>query len=136
MVLSEETRRWNEIRFYYFCFELFHMNKDMVDVILAIDAIAQIGKLNLSAIKRIAGLLLNDRYYYPNRNEILLLGNMHGMKSSELAEFLGTSIQSISRSIRNLKNSDFKTNPKLDATDDNHISQFLTVLDNFKKVGI
>ena len=52
MILNDLTRRWYEVKFYYYCLDVYHIRKDMLDVMGIVEAIAQIGKFNTIAIKQ------------------------------------------------------------------------------------
>ena len=73
MILNDLTRRWYEVKFYYYCLDVYHIRKDMLDVMGIVEAIAQIGKFNTITIKQIAGKMISDPYYLPLKDELVLL---------------------------------------------------------------
>ena len=103
MILNDLTRRWYEVRFYYYCLDVYHIRKDMLDVMGIVEAIAQIGKFNTITIKQLAGKMISDPYYLPLQDELILLCAIRNYTQKEIAELTGRSQQSISYIIRTRK---------------------------------
>ena len=135
MILNDLTRRWYEVKFYYYCLDVYHIRKDMLDVMGIVEAIAQIGKFNTIAIKQLAGKMISDPYYLPLKDELVLLCAIQNYTQKEIAKLTGRSQQSISYIIRTKKDI-YTPYPRFDIDEDNEIVKFMDLLDVFKKVGI
>ncbi len=135
MILNDLTRRWYEIKFYYYCLDVYHIRNDMLDVMGIIEAIAQIGKLNTITIKQLAGKMISDPYYLPLKDELILLCAMQNYTQKEIAKLTGRSQQTISYIIRTKKDI-YTPYPRFDIDEDNEITKFLDLIEVFKKVGI
>lgn len=135
MILNDHTRRWYEVKFYYFCLDVYHIRKDMLDVMGIIEAIAQIGKFNTITIKQLAGKMISDPYYLPLQDELILLCAIQNYTHKEIAKLTGKSQSTIARIIRK-KASIYAPYPRLDIDEDNELGKFLDLVDLFKKVGI
>lgn len=133
MILTDSVQRWTEIEFYYFCFDIYQLNKDMMDVVNAIEAISQIGQINIGTLKRAAAKMLSDPYYLPILEEVVILGNQNGIPPKELAEEVGKSKATISRMIS--KSDLFSPRPKLEPFEDEQIYKYMELLKRFKKAG-
>ena len=135
MILNDFTRRWYEVKFYYYCLDVYHIRKDMLDVMGIIEAIAQIGKINTITIKQLAGKMISDPYYLPLKDELILLCAMQNYTQKEIAKITGKSQATIARIIRKKANI-YTPYPRLDIDEDNELGKFLDLLAIFKKVGI
>lgn len=135
MILNDLTRRWYEVKFYYYCLDVYHIRKDMLDVMGIIEAIAQIGKFNTIKIKQLAGKLISDPYYLPLQDELILLCAIQNYTQKEIAKLTGRSQQTISYIIRTKKDI-YTPYPRFDIDEDNEIAKFLDLIEVFKKVGI
>lgn len=132
---SETENRWAEIRFFYFCQDIFDMRKNMLDVIYSIEAVSQIGNLRVTELKRIAGLFMGDPYYIPRREEVIFIANRMGYTLKQISEITGTTRQAVKQFIDRNQDGFYATN-KCDALADEIIIEFLDLLDKFKKAGI
>ena len=135
MILNDHTRRWYEVKFYYFCLDVYHIRKDMLDVMGIIEAIAQIGKFNTITIKQLAGKMISDPYYLPLQDELILLCAIQNYTHKEIAKLTGKSPSTIARIIGK-KASIYTPYPRLDIDEDNELGKFLDLVDIFKKAGI
>ena len=135
MILNDLTRRWYEVKFYYYCLDVYHIRKDMLDVMGIVEAIAQIGKFNTITIKQLAGKMISDPYYLPLKDELILLCAIQNYTQKEIAKLTGKSQQTISRIIKT-KAKIYTPFPRFDIDEDNEIVKFLDLVDIFKKVGI
>lgn len=135
MILSEYTRRWYEVRFYYFCLDIYQHRHNILDIIYAIEAICQIGDVEVKDIKRLTTGMINDPYYKPNQIELVLLANMHGIKTKEIADYLGITKQAVNEYMRRHK-PDFYPTPRYSLNEDIIFGKFLEQIDVIKKAGI
>lgn len=135
MILNDLTRRWYEVKFYYYCLDVYHIRKDMLDVMGIIEAIAQIGKINTITMKQLAGKMISDPYYLPLKDELILLCAIQNYTQKEIAKLTGKSQQTISYIIRTKKDI-YTPFPRFGIDEDNEIVKFLDLVDIFKKVGI
>lgn len=135
MILNDHTRRWYEVKFYYYCLDVYHIRKDMLDVMGIIEAIAQIGKFNTITIKQLAGKMISDPYYLPLQDELILLCAIQNYTHKEIAKLTGKSQSTIARIIK-AKAKIYSPYPRLDIDEDNELGKFLDLLDVFKKAGI
>lgn len=135
MILSDHTRRWLEVRFYYFCLDIFHIRKDMMDVIYSIEAVSQIGKVDTKAIKLIAGKILGEPYYLPTQDELILLAHLNNIKTKQIADYVNKTQNHIYKVIK-AKLPKYAPYPLLDVHEDEIIKEFLDLLQIFRKAGI
>lgn len=135
MILSDHTRRWLEVQFYYFCLDIFHTRNNMLDVIYSIEAISQIGTINTKEIKLIAGKILGEPHYLPTQTELILLAYLHNVKPNKIADYINKSRQYIHQTVQN-KLPNYAPYPLLDVHEDEIIKEFLDLLQIFKKAGI
>ena len=135
MILNDHTRRWYEVRFYYFCLDVYHIRKDMLDGMGIIAAIAQIGKCNVGIIKQLAGKMVSDPYYLPTQDELIVLCAIKDVPQKDIADYLGKSKQAISKIIRTRRDA-YSPYPRLDINEDSELGKFMDLVDLFKKAGI
>lgn len=135
MILNDHTRRWYEVRFYYFCLDVYHIRKDMLDVMGIIEAIAQIGNFNVRIIKQLAGKMVSDPYYLPTQDELIILCAIKEVPQNKLAAYLGKSQQAISKIVRTKKDR-YCPFPRFGIDEDNELGKFMDLVDLFKKAGI
>lgn len=136
MILSEQTRRWSEIQFYYICLDLYHLRQNMIDVILMIEIICQIAELDFKALKTIAGKILGDPAYLPHRDEVISLAYAMGMKKlniSKIFNFSRATIDTVLNSERNRIHIPF---PQFELTEDEAMYKFVKTFNQIKEVGI
>ena len=135
MILNDHTRRWYEVKFYYFCLDIYHIRKDMLDVMGIIESIAQIGKFNVRTIKQVAGKMISDPYYLPIQDELIILCAIKDVPKKDIADYLGRSQSAISKIIKNRKDT-YTPYPRLDIDEDSELGKFMDLVDLFKKAGI
>lgn len=135
MILTDFKRRWAEIRFYYFCYDIYKIKKNMLDVVYVIEAISQIGTFKVSQIKTIAGKMLSDPYYMPVENEMIMAAYINEYSMSAIAKYLHKSRQTIYDAIKRCENK-FAFIPKCDIDEDEQLVKFLDLLDLLKKAGL
>lgn len=108
----------------------------MLDVVCAIETMAQINdELKVKELKRLASIIISDSTYLPIQQEIIVLGHLNGVKTKDLADYIGKTSNTISRIIREYKNIYYPC-PKLSVEEDETLHKFLNVLDIFRKAGI
>jgi len=135
MILTDFKRRWAEIKFYYFCYDVYKIKKNMLDVVYVVESIAQIGEFKVPLIKTLAGKMLSDPYYMPNENEMIMAAHKNEYSMSTLAKYLRKSRQTIYDAIK--RNEDkFAFIPKCDIHEDEQLVKFLNLLDTLKKAGL
>lgn len=135
MILSEHTRRWLEVRFYQFCADIYKFRHKTIDIINVIETICQMSGTSFSSMKALTGPMLNDPYYQPTREEFVVLANLHGIKTREIANYMKRSPQAINEMLRTHKNS-YYPSPRLSIDQDKVLSQFMDAADKIKKAGL
>lgn len=135
MILSEQTRRWSEIQFYYFCLNLYDIRHNMIDVILMIEVIAQIAQLNYPMLKHIAAQIIGNPNYIPNRDEVIVLANMHGYKPADIVRATKLSKSKVLTTL-NSKKDKYIPYPQFDITEDQELYKFNEIFKTIKKAGI
>lgn len=135
MILSEQTRRWAEIQFYYFCLDIYHLRHNMVDVILLIEVICQIAQLNFKSLKTIAAKMLGDPSYMPSRDEVIVLANLHGLKASEITRTTGISKSKVLYTINDKKDA-YIPFPQFSIPEDQELYNFNKHFSEIKKASI
>lgn len=111
----------------------------MIDVILATEAIAQIGQeLDVVRVKNLAGIFISDPYYISTKEELIVLGHLYGgISLGELAKYLGKPRSQANRIFKACNNTlEFLAIPKLDIEDDLILMNFFEQLEQFKKIGL
>lgn len=136
MILTDLARRWNEVRFYHYCNELFQLRQNILDVVLAIEAVAQIGgNLDVARVKALAGSILSDPYYASSQEEFIVLAYMVGITQADIARHYGKQRNSIARTIKAYKDK-LLIYPKLTDPDHRTIIEFFEHLEKFKNIGL
>lgn len=137
MILSEQQRRWSEIKYYYFCLDIYRINNDMIEVILIIEAIAHIGHLNYKLLKSITGKMLGDPYYLPIKDEVISLADLFGLKVADISKELNLSRNTIKTILNNPKrNISHNPTPLLTINEDQEIYKFCKLIPVLQKAGI
>ena len=137
MILSEQQRRWSEIKYYYFCMDLYHINHDMIEVILLIEAVAHLGKLDYKLLKSITAKMLGDPYYLPARDEVISLAYAYGLTQTEISKQFDLPRVSVSRIIKDpRRNAVNAPIPLLDIVEDQEMYRFCQLLPLIQKAGI
>lgn len=135
MILTNFRRRWAEIRFYYFCYDIYKINKNMLDVVYVVESISQIGEFKVSLIKNIAGKMLSDPYYMPVENEMIMAAYKNDYPMSTLAKYLKKTRQYIYKVIKRDEEK-FAFIPKCEINEDEQLVKFLDLLELIKKAGL
>ena len=136
MILSEQRRRWSEIRFYYICLDLYHIRHNMIDVILTIEVISQIAETDFKMLKIIAGKMMGDPTYLPHRDEVVSLAyamKIPKLTISKLFKVSRSTVDTILASERNRIQVPF---PQFNLKEDEEMYKFCKTFDEIKKAGI
>lgn len=136
MILSEQTRRWSEIQFYYICLDLYHLRQNMIDVILIIEIVCQIAELDFKVLKTIAGRILGDPVYLPHRDEVISLAYAMGIKKSNISKIFNFSRTTVDTVINSERNRIHIPYPQFELTEDEAMYKFVKIFNRIKKVGI
>lgn len=137
MILSEHLRRWTEIKYYYFCLEIYHINHDMIEVMLMVEAISHIGHLSYKLLKSITGKMLGDPYYLPIKDEVISLATLFKYSQAEITKTFGFSRQTIRSTLDNpKKNTQNNPTPLLDINEDTELYKFCEILAKVQKAGV
>ncbi len=136
MILTDLSRKWAEVRFYHWCKELFQLRNNMLDVVLAIEAISQIGRdLKVINVKAIAGKFISDPYFAASLEELIVYAHMNGVSFDNIGKHIGRSKSSVARTYNREKDKVI-IYPKLSIEDDQTIIDFFNQIDKFKSIGI
>lgn len=135
MILSEQTRRWSEIQFYYFCLDLYNIRHNIIDVMLMIEVICQIAELNLKLLKTIAAKMIGDPSYMPNQDEVIVLANLHGLKAANIVKSTGISKRKVLYTIKEKKDT-YIPFPQFSIQEDNELYNFNKQFAEIKKASI
>ena len=137
MILSEQQRRWCEIQFYYFCLDIYNIHKDMIEVVLMVEVIANIGHLDYKMLKRLAGIMLGDPYYLPVKEEIISLAHAYGCKATNICKDLNIARQTVYNVLKNPnRNTITHSTPLLRINEDQELQKFCNILPMIQKAGI
>lgn len=137
MIISEQLRRWSEIKFYYFCLDIYHINKDMIEVVLMVEAIAHIGHLDYKLLKRLAGLMLGDPYYLPVKDEVISLANAYKLSNSEICKQFGFTRKTVANIIKSPnRNTITHSIPLLTVSEDQELNKFCEILTQIQQAGV
>ena len=136
MILSEHTRRWSEIQFYYFCFDIYQIRNNMIDVILMIEVISQIANLDFKMLKVIAGKMMGDPVYLPHRDEAVSLAYVMGKNKSEIHKIFNVSRSTIDTILSSDRNRVHTPFPQFSLKEDEEMYQFCQKFSEIKKAGI
>lgn len=136
MILSEQARRWAEIRFYYFCLDLYHIRHNMIDVILIIEVVCQIAELDFKTLKTLAGKIIGDPVYLPHRDEVVSLAYAMGIKKSNIHNFFEISKNTINTILNSKRNQIHTPYPQFTLQEDELMYRFCEVFQKVKEAGI
>ena len=134
MILSEYDRRWAEIRLYQYCLEIYNFRHQSIDIFDCIDLICDFADLEKTDIKILAQNFLSDTYYKPTKREIILIGEIKGLSTVQIGDYLEMSRQGINKFIKKHKDT-FTPLPRGNIEDDYKIVKFLQTLDKFRQLG-
>ena len=134
MIITDETRRYYELRFFYIMTDIFNKNNDLRDCIILIEAIAIIGRMDDKPIKTILTKMYNDRFFLATRDEITYLAYRQGKTKTKLAKEMGVTKKTIDNRIKKMDN--YYPRPRLEIKEIYTIMEFLEIFDFIKGVGI
>lgn len=137
--LSLRYRRWLEVRFYHWCSELYQIRYDLLDVVLAVEALSQLGEyVNIQRIKNLAGTFLSDPYYKSNQEELIVLAHQEGgLSYQKIADHIGKSKRWMVELQKRLsKDPNLLLYPKLEEEDAILIEEFFKKVDLLKTIGL
>ena len=132
--MDPNKQKWNEIKLYYFIYDIYNIRKDLMDIAYAVEAVAQIGQINQLKIKHLCAELISDITCQPLDIEIIWAAHNAGLSSYKIAKITHKSRQAITHALK-------KEEPPLfckfnNEKDINEINNFLELLDKFQKAGI
>lgn len=135
--LTIPYRRWLEVRFYHWCKELFNLRNNLLDVILAVEAISNISDdINVPRIKTLAGTILSDPYLRSSEEELIVLAYEEAeIPFNKIGKHFNCSRSNIKQRYDRIKKKDIHLYPKLNIKDDQYLQIFFNKLDLFKKIG-
>lgn len=131
--MTLEERRWMEIQLFYFCYDLYNIRKDLLDVVYAIDAIAQIGNFKTLRMKDIAAKLLERQSNQIHPKEFIHVAHANGVPIIKIAERVNLDRSTVYRTV---KEPIPAFHPLFDESIDKEIGRFLQLLEVFKKAGV
>lgn len=132
-------RRWLEVRFYHWCHELYKIRHNLLDAILAVEAIAQIGDdIDIGKVKNLAGTFISDPYYRSNDDEFILLAHDQGdISYGKLADHFEMKKPNMVRRYNRIKAiPDLLIFPRLNMPESIILEKFFIRLEYFKNIGI
>ena len=135
MILSEQRRRWAEIRFYYICLDLYHIRQNMMDVILII-VVSQIAETDFKILKALAGRMMGDPQYLPHRDEIISLAFAMNMKKTTISRLFGFTRSTIDTVLNSERNRIHVPFPQFTVKEDEEMHKFCAIFDKVKQTGI
>ena len=127
---ENEFNRWEEIRFYYLCLHLYQIRHNMMDLMYAIETIAQIGDIKTQRIKALAGSLLSDIGNTPLKDEVLYLAYHAKADTKTIKRFFGYSYRQMNYHANSCDDPYYY--PKLNTSDNQAIKDFMRIVDLFK----
>ena len=136
MILSEQRRRWAEIRFYYICLDIYHIRHNMIDVILTIEVISQIAETDFKTLKSVAGRMLGDPTYLPHRDEIVSLAFSMGLSKAKISKLFGFARVTIDTILKSERNRIHVPFPQFELKEDEKMNRFCETFDKIKEAGI
>lgn len=134
MIINEHQRRWLEIRFYYFCLDIYHIKNDILDVRYVVEAIAAIGNLSQLQLTKLAFNMMNERYFLPVNEEVVMAAYKAGLKTKDIATFSKLTRQRVLQIIKDQEN-DYYFCPRLEIDEDILLSKFMPIANTIKKAG-
>lgn len=136
MILSEQRRRWAEIRFYYICLDLYHIRHNMIDVILTIEVVSQIAETNFKLLKIIASRMMGDPTYLPHRDEVVSLAYAMKLPKTKISKLFNVSRSTIDTILSSERNRIPVPFPQFELNEDEEMVKFCETFDQIKKAGI
>lgn len=107
----------------------------MLDVVLTIEALAQLNNNSMKELKATAGIMISDPYFLPTTEEVIILGNKHDLSVKNIASKLKKTKQAIYKCLKEKKDS-FLPIPKCTVKEAEQIKKFFETLETLKKAGI
>lgn len=136
MILTDEKRRWIEIQFFYFCYDIYQLNNNMIDVINAIELFHSIGDFDLKLVKKASGKVLGTQCNMPTKEEIICLAVKNGIKQTNLCKQLDLKPSTVSMIVKSKSEIYGYYPPRLGIDEDANILKLLDVWNKFQKVGL
>lgn len=128
--------RWLEIRFYYFCYDIYQIRHDHYDIAYAIEAVAQIENFNITKIKHLASRAMTDYTIAPTDQEFIYLSHEAGVPVVNTIKKLKMSRTHYHRLLKKAENFGTEYYPKFMKHDREAISNFLQILKKFQQAGV
>ena len=129
-------QRWLELKFYYFCLDIYEIRENFMDLITCIDALSNIGQFKVQKIRVIAANILKDIAFQPNREEIIILANMNGITYPKINKYTGVARPTYNQLLRDEQKNPRAFYPKLSLEDRKHIQQFMEIVAKVKGAGL
>ncbi len=132
--MGQNNQRWNEIKLYYFIYDIYNIRKDLMDISYSVEAIAQIGIINQLRIKHICAELISDVSCQPIDTEVIWAAHNAGLSAYKIAKITHKTKQAVLHTLK-------KEEPPLfckfnNQKDIEEINNFLELLEVFQKAGI
>lgn len=83
--------RWLEVDFYYFCTDLLKVRNNMMDVMEVIEALAPLGKYEITPAKQVTQVVLTSFRLRPTKEEFVLLCYRNKIPTRQICKYLSMS---------------------------------------------
>jgi len=132
--MDNEYKRWIELRFYYFCSDIFKIRHNLMDITYVIEALSNIGTLSTVRLQHLAVKTISDIGLTPKRSEFIKLASKYHYTNKQISVILNISTRQVQYSLNN--DPEIITTAKLKDKDVIEIEKFLNLLDILRKAII
>ena len=130
--MDNNERRWLEIQFYYFCYDLMRIRNNIVDVMNFIDCMKSLGNTHTDYIQLIAQELLTSIRYRPTRKELTILATQFGVPAKRIK----ARTEYCNRTHYEALKEDIHIYPRLSLEKDMYIKEIIDIINIIKGAGI
>ena len=134
--MTNEDRRWVEIRFYYAVSDIVDLKKDMYMALEFIDTLLIFDSFNPTLIKQYAVQCLQSAWIRPSREETVILGKKYKRPIKTIKDRLRIHNRTLYMTLERHSDDGFFFLPKLELHQHEEIIKFLSALDKVKGLGI
>ena len=128
--------RWLEVSFYFFCIDIMHEHKDIMNLMGIIEALGPIGHYDVEPLKATAQQILMNFALYPTREELAILMYLHNARVEEIRRITKLGRNKIYDLGAEQQKNPRMFFPRLNPAQLENISKFTEVIQTVRKAGI
>lgn len=130
--MNNNERRWLEIQFYYFCFDIMRVRNNIMDVMAYIECTKNLGNVHTDYVQIIAQEILTSIRCRPTKQEVTVLATQFNVPVKSIKARTGY----CNKTHYNALESEITIYPRLSFEKDNYIKEFLDYINIIKGAGI